>query len=239
MWQWVSYVWSLDNRYRKWATKKSMEAMLWYKQAEARQRWKDVDPTKLTNAFNNAVDNAPLDAFETNESTKDWINKTLGVDTSKTKWGDTSKNSSNSKAWGNDTKEPEAPTQTSWNSDSSWSPKTSTVSNNKTKTTNTNNAPVKQQPQQYQPEDYEAWRQRKMANWTSYNEVFENAVDKFIADPNSFTQEQKNALIEMWNKLWYDLWTTTTSTATPEYHPQPQNNSYYSNQWDYNFRFSL
>lgn len=223
LWQAMSYSNNLDNRIRKRWYKKWAEMVWWYFKAELNQNWINnfngaIDTA--TNAIVDKIDEAPLNKFNWNSNTKK-------KDTSN-KWSDEIKDTNTQK-------------DNAWSQSDSWSPKTSTVSNNKNNNnkTTTNQAPARQTPTQYQPEDYEAWRQRKMANWTSYNEVFENAVDKFIADPNSFTQEQKNALIEMWNKLWYDLWTTATSTATPEYHPQPQNNSYYSNQWDYNFRFSL
>lgn len=40
-------------------------------------------------------------------------------------------------------------------------------------------------------------------NWSNREQIFNQAIDKFISDPDSFNQEQRDALIRAWQSLWY------------------------------------
>lgn len=228
LWGTVNFANSLDNRYRKRVAKNTLDFV-----ASA------TDSKLLSDFASNAsknISNTPLSGFETNQG----MNKSI-INAATTKAPEEKKSDDIKTQKTNDGK------SNAWTAWSSWSPSTSTVSNNKTnnnmnKTNNnptTSTAPAKPKPVQYQPDEYEAYRQRTMNNWTTYNQVYEDAVNRFLANPDSFTQEQRDALIQMWNKLWYDLWTTSTSTYTAPAVTTPsvsvQNSSahdkYYASQW--------
>ena len=67
------------------------------------------------------------------------------------------------------------------------------------------------------------------ANWATRWQIFDQALDKFLSDPNAFSEDQKQLLIKAWKELWYFDWTTetsstswtptTTSTVTPTVQP--------------------
>lgn len=221
LWSTVKFVNSLDNRYRKRVAKNALDFVAAASDNEA-----------LSKAAKNAatnVRNTPLKDFETNKDASISIAKavTTPVKTNDKSWW--ASNTWTTTWWEQlpENKTPEAksaptPSKPKWNTN--------------TTTTQTNSAPAKTNPVQYQPDEYEAYRQRTMNNWTTYNQVYEDAVNRFLANPESFTQDQKNALIEMWNKLWYDLWTNNYSApAVTQPTAAVQNwsyhDKYYAAQW--------
>lgn len=52
-------------------------------------------------------------------------------------------------------------------------------------------------------------------NWTTRWQIFDQAVEKFLANPDSFNDAQKQALVKVWQQLWYFRdWTTTAANNT-------------------------
>lgn len=64
-------------------------------------------------------------------------------------------------------------------------------------------------------------RQRNKVLWnTTYDQIFNDAVAKFQSDPNSFNDKQRQALLDMWTKLWY--WGNNVQQQTPTQQPAAQ-----------------
>lgn len=92
-----------------------------------------------------------------------------------------------------------------------------------------------QQIQMYQADNEWYYQKRRnetiWANWATRDDVFNSAVEKFLANPDSFNQQQRDLLIKAGNSLWYDMWktmwqnsttTSTTQTAAPTVQPTVQ-----------------
>ena len=227
---WWTYKWvsNIDNRIRKWTLANAADF------AAAATDNKLL--SSVANGMSENIRNAPLSDFENNVSA---IKTPFKSSPQKTQ---TNKNSDDIKVQDNKNDKSNA-----WGPASSWSPSTSTVSNNKTNN-NMNNSKNNQsttvstttnpKPVQYQPEEYEAYRQRTMSNWATYNEAYESMVNDLLNNPNKYTQEQINAIGQIWTMLWYDLWmqnnnTSSVNNTTPVV---PQQNSashdkYYASQW--------
>lgn len=97
-------------------------------------------------------------------------------------------------------------------------------------------------------------------NWTTRWQIFDQAIEKFLADPSSFNDSQKQALVKVWQQLWYFNWSSTTPTTdqtenqtvtetiqptvttTPTTTQRSVNNSndaYYAPQWRPHFWVTL
>lgn len=53
-------------------------------------------------------------------------------------------------------------------------------------------------------------------NWTTRWQIFDQAVEKFLANPDSFNDSQKQALIKVWQQLWYFNWSSATAPDQTE-----------------------
>lgn len=52
------------------------------------------------------------------------------------------------------------------------------------------------------------------ANWATRWQIFDQALDKFLSNPDAFSEDQKQLLIKAWKELWYFNWTSETPTTS-------------------------
>ena len=50
------------------------------------------------------------------------------------------------------------------------------------------------------------------ANWATRWQIFDQVLDKFLANPDAFSEDQKQLLIKAWKELWYFNWSSTTQS---------------------------
>lgn len=70
-----------------------------------------------------------------------------------------------------------------------------------------------------------AKQRNRMIGNTTYDQIFKDAVAKFQADPNSFNEKQKQALLDSWIKLWYWQSPSQTQQPTSQQAPVTQSNN--------------
>ena len=63
---------------------------------------------------------------------------------------------------------------------------------------------------------YEHQRNQTLPWGSTRWEIFDQAVEKFLANPDSFNDSQKQALIKVWQQLWYFNWSSTTAPDQTE-----------------------
>lgn len=67
---------------------------------------------------------------------------------------------------------------------------------------------------------YEHQRNQKLSNGTTRWELFDQAINKYLENPDSFNDSQKQALLNVWKQLWY--WNSNWESNQQATAQQPQ-----------------